>query len=59
MGLTNISGKLKRKIQGILITENTDRKTRQELENKGFYFMEKPVDSDELLKKAHECYSAK
>lgn len=54
MGLTNISGKLKRKLPGILITDNTNRKTRQELENKGFHFIAKPVDPDELLKKVEE-----
>ncbi len=50
MGLTGISGKLKRKLPGILITDNTNRKTRQELENKGFHFMAKPVEPEELLK---------
>jgi DNA-binding NtrC family response regulator len=49
IGLIDIPGKLKRKLPGILITGNTNRKTRQELENKGFHFMAKPVDPDELL----------
>jgi DNA-binding NtrC family response regulator len=51
IGLIDISGKLKRTLPGILITDNPNRKTRQELENQGFYFMAKPVDADELLKK--------
>ena len=37
MGLNGISGKLKRTLPGILITDNTNRKTRQVLENKGFF----------------------
>jgi DNA-binding NtrC family response regulator len=51
LGLMDISGKLPRKLPGILITDNTDRKTRQELENKGFHVIEKPVDPEELLEK--------
>ena len=54
MGLTDISGKLKRTLLGILITDNTNGKTRQALENKGFHFMAKPVDPDELLKKVEK-----
>lgn len=50
IGLIDISGKLKRKLPGVLITDNTNRNTRQELENNGFHFMAKPVDADELLK---------
>ena len=50
LGLIDISRKLQRKLPGILINDNTNRKTRQELENKGFYVLEKPVESDELLK---------
>lgn len=50
MGLIEISGKLPRKLPGILITDNTNRKTHQELENKGFHVMEKPVDPEELMK---------
>jgi len=47
IGLIDISGKLPRKLPGILITDNTNRKTRQELENKVFHVIEKPVDPDE------------
>jgi len=54
MGLIGISGKLQRKLPGILITDNTNRKTRQELEKKGFHVMEKPVEPEELLKKVRE-----
>jgi DNA-binding NtrC family response regulator len=54
MGATGISGKLKRTLPGILITDNTNRKIRQELEYKGFHFMAKPVDPDELLKKVEK-----
>jgi len=54
IGLIDISGKLKRKLPGILITDNTNRKTRQALENKGFHFMAKPVDPDELLIKVEK-----
>jgi DNA-binding NtrC family response regulator len=50
IGLTDISRKFKRTLPGILITDNTNRKIRQELENKGFHFITKPVDPDELLK---------
>lgn len=50
IGLIDISGKLPRKLPGILITDNTNRKNRQELEKKGFYVLEKPVDPEELLK---------
>jgi DNA-binding NtrC family response regulator len=58
MGLIEISGKLPRKLPGILITNNTNRKTRQELENKGFHVMEKPVDPEELLRKVEEVAGA-
>ncbi len=54
IGVTCISVKLKRKFPGILITDNTNRKTRQALENKGFHFMAKPVDPDELLEKVEK-----
>jgi len=50
IGLIDISGKLPRKLPGILITDNTNRKTRQELENKDFHVLEKPVEPEELLK---------
>jgi DNA-binding NtrC family response regulator len=49
---------LNRKLPGILITGNTNRKTRQELENKGFHFMAKPVDADELLKTVRSAAKA-
>jgi DNA-binding NtrC family response regulator len=54
IGLIDISGKLPRKLPGILITDNTSRKIRQELENKGFHVMEKPVDPEELLEKVEK-----
>lgn len=50
MGVTGISGKSKATLPGILITDNTNKKNRRELENKGFFFMDKPVNPDELLK---------
>jgi DNA-binding NtrC family response regulator len=49
IGLTGIPRKLPRKLPGILITDHTNRKTRQELENKGFHVMEKPVEPEDLL----------
>jgi DNA-binding NtrC family response regulator len=54
IGLIDISGKLPRKLPGILITNNTNRKTRQELENKDFHVMEKPIDPEELLEKVEK-----
>jgi len=57
IGLIDISGKLSRKLPGILITDNTNRKTRLELENKGFHVIEKPVDPEELLEKVEELLS--
>lgn len=50
MGVTDISGKSKRTLPGILITGNTGRNIRRKFENKGFFFMDKPVNPDELLK---------
>jgi DNA-binding NtrC family response regulator len=54
IGLIDISGKLPRKLPGILFTDSTNRKTRQELEKKGFHVMEKPVEPEELLKKVEK-----
>ncbi len=54
IGLIDISGKLPRKLPGILITDNTNGKTHQELENKGFHVLEKPIDPEELLEKVAE-----
>jgi len=43
MGVTSISGKLKRKLPGILINGNTAQNTRRELENKGFFSWINPL----------------
>jgi DNA-binding NtrC family response regulator len=43
-----------KKLPNILITNNTNRKTRLELENKCFHVMEKPVDPEELVKKVEK-----
>lgn len=57
IGLIDISEKLLRRLQGILITGNTNRKTRIKLENKGIHVMEKPVEPEELLKKVEKLIS--
>ena len=58
IGLIDISAKLPRNLLGILITDNTNRKTRQELEYKGFHVIEKPVDPEELLEEVEEVAGA-
>ena len=40
-----------KKLLGILITDDATRKTLQDLKNKGFHVLEKPIDPEELLER--------